>query len=236
MNTSDSPTPDVIEGEASPAMKRGRVLRWGMVLIALVGVVGAGWFLRDAWREERIRKFVSEYRRRGGAVTFTQVPFVPDLALFDLFPSSILNVRNWVRSINLWFDRERVSAISGAPLLSSDLGVISEIGDINAMTLPRTGLSSELIACVAGLPHLKKLHLPDSGGTDEALAELCRRLEGRPELSSLQLGRSQITENGIKELRLLRHLRDAAVESPQVKNSYKSFLATRKGSSRAPLR
>lgn len=244
MNTSDSAalnvsapgTLTVREAGRLPSTRWGLAVRWGLVLIALAGAVGAGWYVWEARREEQIRKFVSEYRKRGGDVTLVPVPLISGLSVLDRLPFHFVNFKDGVEFVNLLFCHDRVSALSGAPLLNSDLGVISQIRNIDALTLPRTRLTPELIECVAGLPHLKKLTLPHSWATDETLTTLCHKLEGRPELSHLFLGRSQITENGMKELRLLRHLQGATVQSPLVKNSYKSFMATRKEISRVSLR
>lgn len=195
--------------------------RWVLGLMVAIGVVLFWQFHREDERLTRIDEFTKDYDSRGGNVYRSYESVLGEPV------REYANKGKSYSNAAAWTIRWRVTGLAGAPIKTEDLPVLSEMHELEILVAPCTKLDEKLIECLGKLPRLKTFTLSDCEATDETLALLCRALQNHMQIVNLRLGKTQVTEQGIQELRRLKGLHGANIESPHIKDPKASFLATR---------
>lgn len=188
---------------------RGRVLR-GAAIGGLLLVVGIGsWFIVQRFDARGDDGFAREYQQRGGTVTRGQRPYSDNFLSLDVLGLRIPGVT----------ERGVVCGVEGSPIYFYEYSRLGRLQDLEVIDLPRTELTPNLIAVLGQLPQLQYLRLENSNANNELLAELCRSLENSRHFRVLELGRTEVTEEGLGELRRLKPLCSAVIRSRHIRQS-----------------
>lgn len=199
---------------------RPRKFRRWWILLALLLVTGGmvgGLAIRDAFRHAEIDRFV-------GSVGFSD-PLV--IVRRSQACQDYLRTTGWSAIVGTgianYVDRNRIVRLSVSRRLQKDeIAILGQMTSLEELSLYKTALSPELNQALRELRGLKRLELHGSQATDETVVELAWALARCDQLNSLNLGITELTPAGLKELATAKSLQAVSLRS--------SYLTNRSGS------
>lgn len=194
---------------------RRDVMVLGLGLLLLLGAV----ILRGYLRQQRMERFVTEYRARGGYVN--RVYSTPLGEWLDGIRRRV-HERLGLRFIQ---HEDGIALLMGGPLTREELALLPQMRTMEELHLVQTPLTPGLIASLRSMKSLQGLLITGSKATDENFLELCRVLAECPDFDSLEInGRTELTQTGIQELSHLKRLKRLSLESPHLGGEVLSML------------
>lgn len=207
----------------SPSTRRRSLILLAIITLILL-VIGLPLYLRNA----AINRVLTNYEQRGGIIRRQPVFFFSRLTYWIRNEYGQRRHNEWFANENWKEELQNIGeavSLKHAPLKPDEFWILAQ-HPIHELNLPDTPLSPELIAALEKRTFGLLLNLPDSQATDESLSSFCNALSHYRYPIGLELGRTTITNDGVKALQRIPNLRIIGLESPHIDGTALKYLTS----------